>query len=277
MSTASVYGANGEIQNLKYSNEPNYQAALVLAANIDAGVLKGSIIPEPDNTAPTVSAGLYEYVQTHRGTVNLPDHYVVTVVDTNNATINGSSATDQSVMGGAGHIVFNEQHARASGSIVLGDGNDVVSIGASNHGTWNINLGAGNDTVDARGSGGTTVTGGSQLTFVGGSGTALIDVTAKKNLIEAGSGNETLAGSGASGHGDLTTLLVTKGKSGGHDYVNDFWSGLTVKLSGYSQKQLDYAIEHPMVSAGSTTITLSDKTSITFDNVSFKTSKFTLS
>jgi hypothetical protein len=312
MPTASVYGANYEVNSLAYGNNPAYQAALNLAAQINQGVLKGSINPQPDNTAPTVSGGVYEYVRTQPGSVKLPDYYGVTVINASNVSIGGSSAADQSVIGASGNIVYSNNHQLASGTIVLGDGSDKVSLGRANQGNWNITTGDGNDKIFANNKGDDTIAAGKGNDLIGlGSGRYDIQLQGGNTSISGGNsglfsflhnsvlgiasttgGNASLFGSlltniearlgnvtlGGPTQNSDTVIDVAKGvATGGHDYITNIPGGVTVNLSGYDPTQANYAITHPMVQGGQTTVTLNDQTSLTFDNATFKASKFTLS
>jgi Ca2+-binding RTX toxin-like protein len=282
MPTASVYGANYEVNSLAYGNNPAYQAALNLAAQINQGVLKGSINPQSDNTAPTVSGGVYEYVRTQPGSVKLPDYYGVTVINASNVTI------------------------------VLGDGSDKVSLGRANQGNWNITTGDGNDKIFANNKGDDTIAAGKGNDLIGlGSGRYDIQLQGGNTSISGGNsglfsflhnsvlgiasttgGNASLFGSlltniearlgnvtlGGPTQNSDTVIDVAKGvATGGHDYITNIPGGVTVNLSGYDPTQANYAITHPMVQGGQTTVTLNDQTSLTFDNATFKASKFTLS
>ena len=312
MPTASVYGANHKLNLLSYGNDPAYQAALTLAAQINQGVLKGSITPQPDNTDPTVLRGVNEYVRTEPGFVNLPDDYGVTVIDASNVSIGGSSAAAQSVIGGSGNIIYTNNHRLASGTIVLGDGSDIVSLDAANEGDWNITTGDGNGAIFAANSGDDTIAAGKGHDLIGlGSGHYVVKLQGGDTTIRGGNsgllsflqdsvpGGVCAAGGNASLFGSLLTnfeaglgnatlgrqaqtgetlIDVVKGvASGGHDYITNVQGGVTVNLSGYDPAQANYAISHPTVQSGQTTITLDDQTSLTFDNATFKATKFTLS
>jgi hypothetical protein len=311
MPTASVYGAHHEVNYLQYSNEQAYKVALNLTARIDRGILRGSIIPQPDNVARPGSAGVYEYVRTRPGSVDLPGNYGVTIINASNVSIGGSSAAQQSVVGGSGNIMYTNDHKMASGTIVLGDGSDVVSIGGANRGNWDITTGNGNGAIIADNAGDDTITAGLGHDLIDlGSGHYEINIQGGDTTITGGNsgllsflqdrvltstqhtyGNASLFGSlltnikaglgntslGGPVSNDETVFDLVNGVgSGGRDYISNFPAGVTVDLSGFDPAQINYAISHPRVQGGETTVTLDDKTSITFDNATFKASKFTL-
>jgi hypothetical protein len=298
--SATVLGAHGQVHTLDFDST-TLTLAQQITNQINTGVLNGSIRPADNNEHPSVPGGHNEYVRTVDGSTSLPAYYDVVVLDTYSATIHGSTATAQMVIGGAVNAAYIDDKASASGAIVLGSGNDDVKIGTKNTGDWNINVGNGNDTINALGSGahtvsagygqdyirlgkgtdevnvagGATVVGGSgketifgaiarSLTFIGGSGDAsVVGGQNGGNAFSAGSGNETLVG-GTSGQ---DTFTFAKGHAGSADLIENFSSSDNVNLRSYSSKEITYALNHQTVGPSGVSITLADHSTITFANV----------
>jgi Ca2+-binding RTX toxin-like protein len=300
MAVASVYGANFEVNNLRFRDDTAVQAAKALAVEINKGVLSGAVTPERNNRSPTVSSGVHEYVRTRPGFVNLPDGYGATVIRATDVTVGGSASTDQSVIGGSGKITYANTHHAASGTLVFGDGSDLVSLSGANHGNWHLTLGDGNDTVFAHNTGHDTIAAGNGNDFISlgrgqydvklsdGNTTVSGNAAGRPYLdylhhrtpflsgvsnFEAGGSNVTLGG----GKSHTTTLDLVNGvTSGAHDVIKDFAGGVTLNLSGYDPHQVNYAITHPKVHGNQISITLEDHTKLTFDSATFRASKFSV-
>jgi len=301
---ATVLGAHGQVHALTYDTANGLAFAKQLAGQINAGVLNGTIRSAENDTAPTVAGGHNEFVATTDGETRLPAHYDVVVLDTGNATVHGSSASGQSVLGGMVSATYLNDKVSASGSIAFGGGNHSVRIGPSNTGAWYISVGDGNDTIDVLGSGAHTimagggndyiqlgkgtdvvnVTGnativggdgketlfggsGATLTFVGGSGDASVTGgPGGHNFFTAGTGNETLVGGDTNNTGqDVFTFI--KDHAGGQDLVERFSANDIVKLRGYSSDDVANALKHQSVGPNGVSIILSDNTKITFADV----------
>jgi Ca2+-binding RTX toxin-like protein len=151
--------------------------------------------------------------------------------DGNNLLIGGEGAT--TLFGGGN----NDQ------LFGIGTGNDLLVAGSGNESLFG--LGSGNDTLKA-GSGNDVITGGSGA-----------------NTLVAGTGNATLTG------GPSTNVFsFVDGQAGGHVVITDFTLGTdSLSLQGYGHDALSKALDHATVAGGSTTISLADHTTITFQNV----------
>jgi Ca2+-binding RTX toxin-like protein len=100
-------------------------------------------------------------------------------------------------------------------------------------------------------------------TFYGGAGSDQITGGAGNDTFVAGTGSATMAGGTGA---DLFVFI--KGQAGGKDLIQNFASGVdTVSLSGYGPGAVANALATQKNVAGSTTITLSDSTKITFSGV----------
>ena len=91
---------------------------------------------------------------------------------------------------------------------------------------------------------------GANDSIVGGSGS---------NSFNAGAGSDTFTGGGSGGD---TFWFLASNTDGSHDYIVNFASNDVVNLFGYNE-----AASTTSVVNGSTTLTLSDDTQITFVNV----------
>ncbi len=148
-----------------------------------------------------------------------------------NSTISGQAPGGATVFGTAGH--------------------DVTYLGG---GTLLFGAGAGNETLNAAQSTGTNdvfAVGSASVSVVGGAGT---------NLYDAGSGSDTFTG--GSGSNTYFFLAVNTAGVGAHDYITNLSNADAVGLIGYNSAKSSISIAN-----GSTTLTLSDKTEITFLNV----------
>lgn len=175
-------------------------------------------------------------------------------------------------------------------SISLGSGPSTIYLGA---GTAKVTVG-GADTITA-GSGASTITGtpsasvylvagkgdldfiggnggntviagtGSETLFAGSGADLLQGGSAGHNLLQAGSGADTLVGSTKHQGTDVFQFAASAG--GGTDLVVGFTGADKIHLVGYGPNEVSNAIATQVHSAGSTTITLSDSTKITFQSV----------
>jgi serralysin len=173
--------------------------------------------------------------------------------------------------------------------IVLGSGNNVVN----SRGTDTITADGGADTIHVTGHHHVVVHGGTGiLTFVGGSGPSTVFGGSGRETLFGGSGNDQFfAGSGSAslvggsgadtlfgGKGTATMVGGTgadifafaKGHAGGADTIEGFNPALgqKVSLQGYGPHAVANALASQHNVGGSTIITLSDGTMVTFDGVS---------
>jgi Ca2+-binding RTX toxin-like protein len=217
-------------------------------------------------------------------------------------TVDASGSTNRSreiVHGGSGRLDFIGGAGNAT--IIGGSGSETVEGGSgalyARGGTDGHNLlmaGAGVATLFGGGNGDTLIAGGAasqqlhagsgNVTLIGGSATGADTFYggAGKDLITGGHGADTYVG--GSGHatvnavGSSNVFEFIHGASGGTLLVDDLTnaSQVHIVLSGYSRHQADKAIADQVSGANSVTITLSDYTKITFENVThLTTSNFT--
>jgi Ca2+-binding RTX toxin-like protein len=244
------------------------------------------------------------------------------------------TGTSSTIYGGSGNLVVDDT-AGTNTSIAGGTGNSLITGGTNSfyslNGTSTVFAGkadtinaAGNTTV--YGSTGTslTQTGSASLTFVGGVGNATVNSGAGAatvfgvngsnitytghGMVIAGSGNETLNGSGSTqgfigfvsnasatagdsisgGSGDDTLvagignqtlsggtgvnqfIIAANGTAGNASItISDFGSsaGNMVQLYGYGANEVAQTLSTAVVAGSNTTITLADKSTVTFNNV----------
>jgi Ca2+-binding RTX toxin-like protein len=176
------------------------------------------------------------------------------------SSLEGDSGSD-TVYGGAGGGVYsggsngNNLLIGGTGAVTLvgGGSGDVLTL-TTGHAANLLTAGAGNETLI-----GGLSTGAN--TFQAGSGNDLLVGGLGNDTLQAGTGNASMAGS--LGHNQF---LFVDGEAGGTDMLEDFQlsSGNKVALQGYGPNEVQNALADKVVAHGSTTITLSDNTSITF-------------
>jgi Ca2+-binding RTX toxin-like protein len=155
-----------------------------------------------------------------------------------NPTITGG-AGQETLFGGAGqNLTYTDGSSTTTGANILaaGAGNETLNAGAAQYG---VQLAAGTGTVDMIGSHGNDV-------FYGGSGAA------------------TMTGNGGA---DAFIFGNTAGHTGGADIITDFSGSDNFVVAGYGTNAAQNALNAATVSGGSTTVTLSDNTTITFIGV----------
>jgi Ca2+-binding RTX toxin-like protein len=194
----------------------------------------------------------------------------------NNATVFGSGSNTTTLIGGAGGSITYantasggaEYHAQGGAEVFnasLSIGSNTVYGAYGQSGTETLIGGSGNDYLDPL---------NAAASLVGGSGNDTL-VGARFNSTVAGSGNATLTGGVGS-----DTFLFKNGYAGGHDYVTDLSAGDVVNLAyyGYNAAGISNLIASAAVAGGSSTITLSDSTQITFIGItSLNSGSFTSS
>ena len=183
------------------------------------------------------------------------------VSDGGSATIFGGSGSD-TFFGGKGPDLV---HGGTGGDNYLFAGTGQATLFGGGEGDQLLAAGTENQVLHA-GVGNETLFGGfgsGNNTFFAGAGADQIAGGTGKDTFVAGTGSATITG--ATGN-DL--FLFTKGQAGGTDLITDFTSGAdTVGLVGYGKNEASLALKSQQIVAGSTTITLSDSTKITFTGV----------
>jgi Ca2+-binding RTX toxin-like protein len=209
------------------------------------------------------------------------------------------STGDDTVFAGSGHETIGATGAHSD--LVFGNSSQLFFVDTG--GSATVFGGSGSDTFFG-GTGPDLVhggTGGDNLLFAGtgtatlfggGNGDQLFAAGNAAQALHAGAGSETLFGGfssgsdtffGGSGAATITggtgnnLFVFTDGQAGGKDLIQNFVSGVdSISLSGYGPNAVADAVATQKHVGGSTTITLSDSTKITFTGVpSLHASDFT--
>jgi Ca2+-binding RTX toxin-like protein len=191
----------------------------------------------------------------------------------NNATVYGGGQTSTIIGGVNGSIVYTgtgaaEYHGQGGSEVFdasLSSGNNTIYGAYNESGAETLFGGSGDDYINPL---------NAAASIVGGLGADTL-VGARFNATVAGSGNATLTG----GAGNDTFEFIN-GYAGGHDYVTDLTATDVVNLAfyGYTPSGISSLLASASVAGGSSTITLSDSTKITFVGItSLNPSNFTSS
>jgi Ca2+-binding RTX toxin-like protein len=189
------------------------------------------------------------------------------VSDVGSATVFGGTGSD-TFFGGKGPDLV---HGGTGGNNILhagtgpatlfggGDGDQLFAAGtASAPGTESqvLHAGAGKETLFGG-------FGSADNTFYAGTGSDQITGGTGNDTFFAAAGNATITG----GTGN-SLFVFTNGLAGGQHLISDFTSGKdTVSLGGYGPNAITAALATQTVVGGSATITLTDNTKITFNQV----------
>lgn len=232
-------------------------------------------------------------------------HNTILLADGNNLVASTGRDVIQAVSGAdtiaaTGNNLVQVEGVRANLTFIGGDGPATVTGGAGSEtvygtaggyfrgGTAGHNLIVGGDgptTIVGGGSGDTLYATGSALTqMYAGSGNETLDgsLASGNNVLRAGSGSDQLVGGFgndilAAGTGTSTLQGGTGGDvfeffhgDAAKSAITDFSNieGDKVKLVGYGPSEVQYALQHAQITPGGTVVTLTDDTKITFANVS---------
>jgi Ca2+-binding RTX toxin-like protein len=209
------------------------------------------------------------------------------------ATIDATQASSDVVYGGSGNLLFV---GGAGGSTIFGGTGSDTFMGNNGTGPEEVHGGSAGHNFLVAGAGPATLFGGGdgdQLfafgaqsqTLIGGSGHEVLSgaFSSGNDLLVAGPGNNSLVGgSGADtfvgGSGSDTVFASSaskdvfefvKGQAGGSELVQNVFDSASVhiKLSGYSSTEAANALAGQTTNGSSVTLSLSDGTKITFDNI----------
>lgn len=274
-------GTPGETVTVPFNAAGNLALAQRVASLISAGISGGTLTPATSSAgqpAPLPPGATGVMFQDAPGFSFLPPGYANAVNSADGpVSIFGSGDPNEMILSGNSGMTFIAPDG--SGTIVAGSGANEVALFPQDRGSWSIAmaghdrvlaLGAGHDTIDATGATTTVVRGGngSDITFIGGAGAA---------TLQAGNGNETLSAVGSPGHATIVGGAGTdvfnfiKGQAAGTDVVFNFHGKDQIGLSGYGADAVTAALATQTVARGGVTITLSDKTTITFSDLSHLT------
>ena len=193
-----------------------------------------------------------------------------------NLTYIGGSGS-ATILSGTGSYVIN---AGTGGGLFAGGqaGHNVIAGGTGTAGSTIFGGGDG-DLLLARGSGVTMLVAGSGNETLSGADSSANNIffsTVGSASMTGGAGNDTFfLGSGSTtvdGGGGSDVFAISSGQAGGHVTINNFNSNEKVQLQGYSAGEASTDLANQQAAGGSTMITLTDHTTITFVGVSKVTS-----
>jgi len=188
------------------------------------------------------------------------------------ATIFGGTGSD-TVIGTTGKALFeggsagNNVLQAGSGPATLFGGGNGDQLYAGGDKAQQLHAAGGNETLFGGFASGND-------TFYGGSGSDQITGGSGNNTFVAGTGTATITAS--PGSMNLFDLMKTMG--GGSETVTGLTdpSQVHIDLSGYGKNEIKYALAQQSTTDGSVTVTLSDNTTVTFQNIaSLSGSNFT--
>lgn len=206
------------------------------------------------------------------GALNIVDAGHGDTIATGNSNTNitaGTGGNGLLVFGGTG--TFNFVGGPGTATVVAGSGASSLTPGSGAITLYgsagsNIGLAGSNGLLFVAGAGNETLNGGGSSgnnELVGGPGADFIVGGAGNDTLFAGAGPETLGGGGGS---DIYSFVSSR-THGSADTILDFAPNDTLYLTGYGANAATTVLNSAFSAGGSTTITLSDHTQITFLNV----------
>jgi Ca2+-binding RTX toxin-like protein len=199
MYTVTVAGAHGQTTTLTFDSAANAALATQIAAQIANSIAHHSEIAE--NSAygppPPLNGLRGLWTQSTSGVTILPKGYDDVVSNAANAVIFGSDDPNENILTGAGNLTFVA--AGGSGTIDTGAGLDLISILASDTGSWKIRTGGGNDAILDYGRGHDTIVAGSGHNQILLGGGVYQVVSVGNDVITDGAGAVTINAAGSTG------------------------------------------------------------------------------
>jgi hypothetical protein len=251
-----AFGAGGLVASVSGTSDTilagSGSAAVTLSSSASKGLVVGTsaALSVLDNgTSDTIEAGggFSTITAPGGGFVRGGSGPLIFIGGTGPSTIVGSSGTS---------TVFG---STALTSIIGGAGGAFTYVNTTSGGLG-YQAGSGSETVDASLSkGSVTLGGGADST-----GQSLLMGGAGNDFINAGKGPESLLGGGGS---NIFGFFSANGGPAVNDVIGDLSAVDTVFLVGYGPNAAVNAIAGATTAGGSTTITLSDNTKITFSGV----------
>jgi Ca2+-binding RTX toxin-like protein len=186
------------------------------------------------------------------------------------ATVFGGSGSD-TLFGGTGKDLFyggsagtNYLQAGSGHATLFGGGNNDQLYAAGDK-SQELHAGSGNETLFGGFASG-------KDTFYAGSGSDQITGSFGQSTFVLGTGSATITAFPSSSFKDVFDAI--KGQAGGTDLVQGLTnaSQLDIQLTGYQSNEASKALAGQTTNGSSVTITLTDGTKITFDNITHLTS-----
>lgn len=221
MAVVTVPGAGTNTYQLQYNSPTSASIATQLLQTIYAANVSGALFPQvysqQGSTANVPSGKLGELIadgSTGNTNVVAPTGYLglIDASTTAPVTIAGAAQANESVLGGASDLTFYTNGG--SGTVVGGDGNNVIASPTASGGAWTLNLyGVGNTSVYGGAASDLIQSGNGHNLFFLGSGADTVYSSGADTII-AGTGNTTVATSAPGAFvygGNGTDLLVNAG------------------------------------------------------------------
>jgi Ca2+-binding RTX toxin-like protein len=185
------------------------------------------------------------------------------------ATVYGGTGSD-TVFGGSGKELLEGGSAGGNflqagdGQATLFGGGDGDQLFAAGHEAQALHAAGGNETLSGAFASG-------RDSFYGGSGHDLIFGGSGQNSFTAGTGSATVTAS----PGAMNLFEFMKTLGGGTELVMGLTdvSQVHIDLDGYNSNEVKFALAHQVVTGDGVTVTLSDHTTVTFENIGSLSSK----
>ena len=191
---ATITGSGGTLVTLNAgSNDQNGTAAAVTTA-ISNQVRAGTVTLAAAGQNPPSGLGLSIITTPNSNTQVQPAIADIVVATGGATTVRGAQGTGQFVLADNGNFTF-AAGPNSGGTIVTGDGNDVVNLPNAGSLGYNVTTGSGNDTISALSGNNTIAAGGGN------------------NVIFTGNGNDSVTLSG------FTDVVNGSGSTGGSDTI----------------------------------------------------------
>jgi Ca2+-binding RTX toxin-like protein len=216
MFTVTIPGAHGLTTTLSFDTASDAALAAQIASNIAHHT---EVAADSAFGSPPPLGGLRGFwTQSTSGVTVRPKGYDVVVVSARDALIVGSGDANENVLAGTGNLAFSAKSG--SGTIITGNGTDLINIAASDTGNWNIHTGGGTDAIVDSGKGHDTIsTGSGHNAIVLGAGQYSV-TSVGDDVIVQGAGAVTL---NASGSTSKSSELVYGG-AGNLDFIGGLGS-----------------------------------------------------
>jgi len=257
MAPVTLPGISGATITIPYQTAESTEAAISLRQNVYLALRNESLFQQiaSANTPPPPAGTLGELViDGSISNVAAPAGYafIVDASPANPVTVAGAAEANESVFAGSSDLTFYTDGG--SGTIIGGDGNNLIASPTSNGGSWYLDLqgvgsttlfgGSANDEILSAngrnllflGSGQDTVFSSGADTIVGGSGAETVATAASQSWVFAGSGPALLVNSGgadtlSAGPGAET---IFAGASGGLYFLNNSPSLIFAGIGAYA-------------------------------------------
>lgn len=142
----TVSGSTGIQATLDSGSNDQNGIATALASQISAALSDGSLT-RTDNTNPSVGTGFFVSAAGNTTIVMQPAESALALTGGGAVSVVGSGGQNQQILSGSGNLTFYTNGG--SGTVVTGDGNNLLGTPTTGGGGFTFVSGAGNDTVIA--------------------------------------------------------------------------------------------------------------------------------